>query len=188
MQICSISKKLELKPIPCPPLCDSSHASRINREILFLLIRIRAGCSVNLVLAVPVGRGALIRIAGNRELQLKQVGVSGGVDVGGVALAVDVALALHKVLVLEAAGALKLRVCCCEADFEAVVAASGAAEDEIIDKERAVRLGFGTLAAAVTVSAAGCGGGSGSGEADGTEGDNSRSTHRCERLLYCCCC
>jgi hypothetical protein len=160
-----------------PHLSNSSHASRRNREIVLLLVRIRAGRSVNLVLAVPVGRSALVRVVRDRELQLEEVDVSSGVDVGGVAVAIDVALALHVVLVLKAAGALELRVGCCEADIEAVVAASGAAEDEVVDKERAVRLGVGALAAAVAVFAARCGGGSGGGKADGTEGDDSGGTH-----------
>jgi hypothetical protein len=129
-----------------------------------------------------VGRSVLIRVVRNRELQFEEVGVSSGVNVCGVALAVDVALALHVVLVLEAAGALELRIHCCEADIEAVVAASGA-EDEVVDKERAVRLCVGALAAAVAVFAVRCGGGSSGGEADGTEGDDSGGTHFCEGLL-----
>jgi hypothetical protein len=130
-----------------------------------------------------VGRSALIRVVRNRVLQFEEVGASGGVDVCGVALAVDVALALHVVLVLEAAGALEFRIICCEADVEAVVAAGGAAEVELIDKESAVVLGAGALAAAVAVFAARCGGGSGGGKADGTEGDDSGGTHSCEGSL-----
>jgi hypothetical protein len=170
-------------PTSSPHLSNSSHASRGNREIVLLLVGIRAGRSVNLFVAKPVGRSALIGVVRNRLLQFEEVGAGSGIDVGGVALAVDVALTLYVVLILEAAGALELRVGCCEVDFEAVVAASGAAEDEIVDKERAVRLGDSALAAAVAVFAAGCGGGSSGGEAGGTEGDDSRDTHFCEGLL-----
>jgi hypothetical protein len=170
-------------PTSSPHLSNSSHASRGNREIVLLLVGIRAGRSINLFVAKPVGRSALIRVVKNRLLQFEEVGASGGVDVGGVALALDVALTLYIVLILEAASALELRVGCCEVDFEAVVAASGAAEDEVVDKERAVRLGDGALAAAVAVFAAGCGGGSCGGEADGTEADDSGGTHFCEELL-----
>jgi hypothetical protein len=80
-----------------------------------------------------VGRSAFIRVVRNRELQLKEVGISSGVDVSGVPLAVDVALALRIIFVLEAARALELRVGCCEANFEAVVAARDAAENELVD-------------------------------------------------------
>jgi len=166
-----------------PHLSNSSHASRGNREIVLLLVGIRAGRSINLFVAKPVGRSALIGVVKNRLLQFEEVGASGGVDVGGVALAVDVALTLYIVLILEAAGALELRVGCCEVDFEAVVAASGATEDEVVDEERAVRLGDGALAAAVTVFAAGCGGGSSGSEADGTEGDDSGGTHFLPRVV-----
>jgi hypothetical protein len=170
-------------PTSSPHLSNSSHASRGNREIVLLLVGIRAGRSINLFVAKPVGRSALIRVVKNRLLQFEEVGASGGVDVGGVALALDVALTLYIVLILEAAGALELRVGCCEVDFEAVVAASGATEDEVVDEERAVRLSNGALAAAVAVFAAGCGGGSSGGEADGTEGDDSGGTHSCQGLL-----
>lgn len=111
------------------------------------------------------------------------IGAGGSVDVGGVALALGIALAFYIVFVLEATGALKLRVVGGEVDFETVVAASGATEDEVVDEERAVRLGVGTLAAAV-VFAAGCGGGGGGGKARGTEGNDSRGPHVCRGLLF----
>ena len=179
MHICYISYAQKKQSIASPPLSDSSHASRLNREVRLLLIRIRASSSINLVLAIPVGNSTLIRVVRNRLLQLQNVGAGGRVDVSRVALARSLALALDVVFVLKAAGALVLFVGGGEVDIEAVVAACGAAEDEVVDEECAVGLGGGVVAAGVGVAAAGGGGGSGGGEAGGSEGDDGGGTHFC---------
>jgi len=157
----------------CPPLSNSSRASSVNREVRLLLVGINTGRSINLVLAEEVGDGALVGVVVDSVLQLQDVGAGSGVDVSGVARAGAGALALNVVLVFEAAGALVLLVGGGEVDIEAVVAADGAAEDELVDEEGAVGLGVGGLVSA----AGGSRGGSGGGEAGGTEGDDGGGTH-----------
>jgi hypothetical protein len=154
---------LLIHAIPRSTLSDSSHARHANREVLLLLIRITASHSVHPVFAIVPSHASRLRVA-DLVLQLKNVLVLCGVDVGVVALIGHIALALDVVLVFEAARALVLRVVL-EVEVEAVVAAGGAAEDELVDEELAL--------------VAGVGGGSGGGEASGTESDNGRGTHVC---------
>jgi hypothetical protein len=131
----ALKLSLEIRPTGPPHLGNSTHPRRIHRERVLLLLGFRAGRSVDLVLAVPVRRSALIRVVINRQLELKQVGTGSGVDIGGVALAFDIAFAFYVVFVREAAGAREFRVGCGEADVEAIVAAGGAAEDELVNEE-----------------------------------------------------
>jgi hypothetical protein len=151
---------LLIHAIPRSTLSDSSHARHANREVLLLLIRITASHSVHPVFAIVPSHASRLRVA-DLVLQLKNVLVLCGVDVGVVALIGHIALALDVVLVFEAARALVLRVVL-EVEVEAVVAAGGAAEDELVDEELALVAG-----------------GSGGGEASGTESDNGRGTHVC---------
>ena len=175
MQICYIST-LDLKPLPSNPLSNSGGAVSVNRERRLLLVGILASRSVNLVLAIEVSSSALVGVVLDSVLQLQEVGAGSGVDESGVARAGALALALHVVLVLEAAGARGLLVGGGgEADVEAVVAADGAAEDKLVDEEAAVGLGVG--AAAVVAAAVGSGGGKGGGEAGGTESEDGGGTH-----------
>jgi hypothetical protein len=149
--------------IHASPLSDSSHARHANREALLLLIRIAASDSVDLVFAIVPGHGSLLRVA-DLELELENVLVFCGVDVGVVALGVDFALALDVIFVFEATRALELRVVL-EAEVEAVVAAGCAAEDELVHEELAL--------------VAGVGGRSGGGEASSSESEDSRGVHIC---------
>jgi hypothetical protein len=154
---------LLMQAIPRSTLSDSSHARHANREVLLLLIRIAACDSVHLVFAIVPGHGSLLRVA-DLELQLENVLVFCGVDVGVVALGVHLALALDVVFVFEATRALELRVVL-EAEVEAVVAAGCAAEDELVHEELAL--------------VAGVGGRSGGGEASSSESEDSRGVHIC---------
>lgn len=157
-------------------LSNSGGLSSINREGSLLLVGVIAGGSVDLVFTKEVGDGALVGVVVDGVLQLQNVGAGSGVDVGRVAGAGLTALAVHVVLVVEAAGALELLVGGCgEAYVETVVAAGGAAEDELVDEERAVGLSVG--AAAFVAAAVGSGRGSGGGEAGGTESEDSGGTH-----------
>lgn len=175
MQIRYISPKLKLESLLFHPLSDSGRASSINQEGRLLLVGIVASSSVDLVLAEEVGDSALVGVVVDGVLQLQDVLARSGVDEGRVARAALTALAVHVVLVLEAAGALELLVGRGEADVEGVVAAGGAAEDELVDEERAVGLGVG--AAAVVAAAVGGGSGSGGGEGGGTESEDGGGTH-----------
>ena len=156
-------------------LSNSGGLSSINREGSLLLVGVIAGGSVDLVFTKEVGDGALVGVVVDGVLQLQDVGAGSGVDVGRVAGAGLTALAVHVVLVVEAARALELLVGGGEAYVETVVAAGGAAEDELVDEERAIGLGVG--AAAVVAAAVGSGGGSGGGKASGTESEDSGGTH-----------
>jgi len=175
MQIYYISPTLKPKPSISLYLSDSGGAGSINGEGSLLLVGIIASSSVDLVFTEEVGDSALVGVVADSVLQLQDVGTGSGVDVGGVAGAGLLALAVHVVLVLEAAGALVLLVGGGEADVEAVVAADGAAEDKLVDEEAAVGLGVG--AAAVVAAAVGSGGGKGGGEAGGTESEDGGGTH-----------
>lgn len=163
------------------PLSNSSHASSVNREALLLLVRICASRRPDLLLAVPVGGSSLVRVVGDSVLQLEEVVIGCGIDVGGVAFALAVALALHVVLIVQASGALKLRRIGGEAQREAVVAAGCAAKDEFVYEEAAVALCVGGLAGVIVVVVfvvvlAG-GNGAGSSKAGGSKGDDGRGTH-----------
>ena len=122
-----------------------------------------------------MGDSALVGVVVHGVLQLEDVGAGSGVNVGRVTGATLLALAVHVVLILEAAGALVLLVGGGEAYVEAVVAAGGAAEDEIVDEERAVGLSVG--AATVVAAAVGSGSGKGGSEAGGSETEDSGGTH-----------
>jgi hypothetical protein len=163
---------LKLKPLPAHTLSNSGGASSINREGRLLLIGILASGSVDLVVTEEVGDSTLVRVVVDSVLQLEDVLARSGVNVSGVAL---VALAVHVVLVLKAAGALKLLLVGSEADVEGVVAAGGAAEDELVDEERAVGLGVG--AAALVAAVIGGGSWKGGGEAGDTESEDGGGTH-----------
>lgn len=163
---------LSIHPLSSSHLSDSSRASSIDRERRLLLVGIIASSSVNLVLAVEVRDSALVGVVVDGVLQLQDVLAGSGVDEGRVARAGLFALAVHVVLVLQAAGARVLLVGGGEADVETVVAADGAAEDELVDEEGAVGLGGGVVAAAI-----GSGGGSGGGEGGGTESEDGGGTH-----------
>jgi hypothetical protein len=163
-------------PLSFNSLSNSSGAVSVNREGSLLLVGILASSSINLVLAIEVSSSALVGVVLDSVLQLQDVGAGSGVDVRGVARAGTLALALDVVLVLEAAGARGLLVGGGgEADVEAVVAAGGAAENELVDEERAVGLGVG--AAAVVAAAVGGGGGSSGGKGGGTESEDGGGTH-----------
>lgn len=175
MQIHYIFSTLKPKPLSSLQLSDSGGASSINREGSLLLVGVLASGSIDLVLTEEVGDSALVGVVADGVLQLEDVGAGSGVDVGGVAGAGLLALAVHVILVLEAAGALELLIVGGEAHVKGVVAAGGAAEDELVDEERAVGLGVG--AAAVVAAAVGSGGGSGGSEAGGTESEDGGGTH-----------
>ena len=167
--------KAKAKPLSSLRLSNSGGASSIHREGSLLLVGILASGSVDLVLTKEVGDSALVGVVADGVLQLENVGAGSGIDVGGVAGAGLLALAVHVVLVLEAAGALELLVVGGEAHVKRVVAAGGAAEDKLVDEERAVGLGVG--AAAVVAAAVGSRGGSGGSEAGGTESEDGGGTH-----------
>lgn len=53
---------LESKLFLSSYLSNGSHAGRVDREVLLLLVRIRAGRSVDLLPAVPMGCSILLRV------------------------------------------------------------------------------------------------------------------------------
>ena len=116
-----------IKPLSSPFLSNSGRASSINRERRLLLISIVASSSVNLILAIEVGDSALVGVVVDGVLQFQDVLAGSRVDEGRVARAGLFALAVHVVLVFEAARARVLLIGGGEADVETVVAADGAA-------------------------------------------------------------
>lgn len=145
-------------------LSDAGSLRVLDLEVLLLLIRIGTGGSVNLLLAVVVAVTAGLGV-GDLRLQLELVLVAGGVDVGVQRLGLVLlarGLALDVVLVVERALAVRAGVFV--GHVEVVVAADGAAEDEVGDGEFLV----GRLLLL---------GGRGGREGGGCEGDESGGTH-----------
>jgi hypothetical protein len=120
------------------PSSNPSHPARVNTEATLLLLRFPSSRRPHLLLAVKVARRALVRVVGDRVLQLENVFLGSGVDEGGIALALFRSLARYVRFVREAAGAGELFWIGGEGKSEAVVATGGAAEDEVVDVEVAV--------------------------------------------------